>query len=472
MIVTGTAFGQHDLAWLRRHQPSDAGVTVTDVTSVRMPVWACPARGRAICSARCHGCCKSRTKPSRYLTAQRLLELGAIPVLAMRVVRTWVSWAGSCTPPPSTVPDALGYLMWAAGQPFGVKAAGYRAIDSVAPGEGLPPATGRPTFTRSTPPVRGGPGLCGQARQGRLLHRTRRPGGRAGGRRWPTAGDPGDRRRPAGVPGQRAWSATTGASWDGSVPAGPATPSVPASPWPGSPPGWASRGRSSRWTCSASRSGPSAGASRCSTRKEIASGDEIHPSWRCLPGLERSDTDGPEGGHRLGRGTPTKGDERVTATDKPVDADLERLHELGYAQELHRGLSTFSNFAISFSIISILAGGMTSSWLGMVTSGPRVITIGWIVVGFFALLVGMALVSRDLLGLSDGGRPLLLVGEARPPEPGQVGLVHRLFQPARPDRGDRLGRLRPGALHQLLSACSTTATSPPARSSGTSSSSF
>ncbi|HEY0521613.1 MAG TPA: amino acid permease [Ilumatobacteraceae bacterium] len=74
-----------------------------------------------------------------------------------------------------------------------------------------------------------------------------------------------------------------------------------------------------------------------------------------------------------------------------MDEDREHLHEMGYAQELHRGMSTFSNFAISFSIISILAGGMTSFWLGMVTSGPRVITIGWIVVGFFALLVGMAM---------------------------------------------------------------------------------
>jgi hypothetical protein len=54
-------------------------------------------------------------------------------------------------------------------------------------------------------------------------------------------------------------------------------------------------------------------------------------------------------------------------------------------------MSTFSNFAISFSIISILAGGFTSFWLGMVTGGPRVITLGWIIVGFFALLVGMAM---------------------------------------------------------------------------------
>jgi amino acid transporter len=74
-----------------------------------------------------------------------------------------------------------------------------------------------------------------------------------------------------------------------------------------------------------------------------------------------------------------------------MDSDRDQLHEMGYAQELHRGMSTFSNFAISFSIISILAGGMTSFWLGMATSGPRVITIGWVVVGFFALLVGMAM---------------------------------------------------------------------------------
>ena len=67
------------------------------------------------------------------------------------------------------------------------------------------------------------------------------------------------------------------------------------------------------------------------------------------------------------------------------------LNEIGYAQELKRGMGWFSNFAISFSIISILAGGMTSYWLGMVTGGPRVIMLGWIIVGFFALLVGMAM---------------------------------------------------------------------------------
>ncbi len=74
-----------------------------------------------------------------------------------------------------------------------------------------------------------------------------------------------------------------------------------------------------------------------------------------------------------------------------VRSDLDDLHELGYAQELKRGLGWFSNFAISFSIISILAGGLTTYWLGMVTGGPLVITLGWIIVGFFSLLVGMAM---------------------------------------------------------------------------------
>ncbi len=74
-----------------------------------------------------------------------------------------------------------------------------------------------------------------------------------------------------------------------------------------------------------------------------------------------------------------------------TDADRDRLHELGYAQELHRGMGTFSNFAISFSIISVLAGAITTYWLGMLAGGPLVITLGWVIVGFFALCVGASM---------------------------------------------------------------------------------
>jgi amino acid transporter len=74
-----------------------------------------------------------------------------------------------------------------------------------------------------------------------------------------------------------------------------------------------------------------------------------------------------------------------------IDADRDVLHSLGYAQELQRGMGTFSNFAISFSIISILAGGFTGFWIGATFGGPLVITLGWLIVGFFALCVGMAM---------------------------------------------------------------------------------
>jgi len=78
-------------------------------------------------------------------------------------------------------------------------------------------------------------------------------------------------------------------------------------------------------------------------------------------------------------------------------SDTERLHELGYAQELRRGMRTFSNFAVSFTIISILSGCLTLFYFAMNTGGPAVMTIGWLVVGFFVTLValGMAEVASS-----------------------------------------------------------------------------
>ncbi len=72
-------------------------------------------------------------------------------------------------------------------------------------------------------------------------------------------------------------------------------------------------------------------------------------------------------------------------------SDVEALHRMGYAQELRRRMSGFSNFAISFTIISILSGCMTLYYLGMSNGGPVVINIGWPVVGVMVLLVGLAM---------------------------------------------------------------------------------
>jgi amino acid transporter len=74
-----------------------------------------------------------------------------------------------------------------------------------------------------------------------------------------------------------------------------------------------------------------------------------------------------------------------------VAGDEARLAELGYKQELHRRLSGFSNFAVSFSIISILAGCITSYGIAMHNGGPLAITIGWLLVGGLVTLVALAM---------------------------------------------------------------------------------
>ena len=71
--------------------------------------------------------------------------------------------------------------------------------------------------------------------------------------------------------------------------------------------------------------------------------------------------------------------------------DEQRLHELGYAQELRRRMSGFSNFAVSFTIISILSGCLTLYGFGMLTGGPAVIVWGWPFVGVMTLFVGLAM---------------------------------------------------------------------------------
>ena len=80
-----------------------------------------------------------------------------------------------------------------------------------------------------------------------------------------------------------------------------------------------------------------------------------------------------------------------------ASSDTEQLHALGYAQELRRGMKTFSNFAVSFTIISILSGCLTLFAFGMKTGGPAEMVWGWLVVGFFVTLValGMAEVASS-----------------------------------------------------------------------------
>jgi amino acid transporter len=74
-----------------------------------------------------------------------------------------------------------------------------------------------------------------------------------------------------------------------------------------------------------------------------------------------------------------------------MSEDERRLAELGYKQELHRSWSGFSNFAISFSIISILAGCFTNFGAGFNNGGPISISWTWPILGVFILLIGFTM---------------------------------------------------------------------------------
>ncbi|WP_349878490.1 amino acid permease [Micromonospora sp. HUAS YX12] len=77
--------------------------------------------------------------------------------------------------------------------------------------------------------------------------------------------------------------------------------------------------------------------------------------------------------------------------EQPMDDDARRLAELGYKQELRRKWSGFSNFAISFSIISILAGCFTTFGQAWNNGGPVAISWGWPLISLFILIIGFCL---------------------------------------------------------------------------------
>jgi amino acid transporter len=71
--------------------------------------------------------------------------------------------------------------------------------------------------------------------------------------------------------------------------------------------------------------------------------------------------------------------------------DVKQLHSMGYAQELARRMSGFSNFAISFSIICIIAGGITAFQAGFSAAGGASVGLGWPLACGFSLIVAASM---------------------------------------------------------------------------------
>jgi 4-methylaminobutanoate oxidase (formaldehyde-forming) len=152
-IVTGTAFGGHDLGWIRRHLPNDGSVNVSDTTAA----WACfglwgPA-ARAVL-----GALADDPLEFPYMTMRELTVAG-VPVRAFRV--TFVGehgWELYC-------PPEYGPRLWSAlaeeGRPHGVLSGGYRAIDSLRLEKGY--RVWGADITADETPLEAGLGFCVRA---------------------------------------------------------------------------------------------------------------------------------------------------------------------------------------------------------------------------------------------------------------------------------------------------------------------
>jgi amino acid transporter len=82
---------------------------------------------------------------------------------------------------------------------------------------------------------------------------------------------------------------------------------------------------------------------------------------------------------------------RPPTREELIEQDIQELHRLGYAQQLFREMGGFSNFAISFSIISVLTGAVLLYGYGLKFAGPVINTVGWPVVSLFTLCVAASM---------------------------------------------------------------------------------
>ncbi|MDP9272768.1 MAG: FAD-dependent oxidoreductase [Chloroflexota bacterium] len=125
-IVTGTAFGHHDIGWIRHHAPEDGTVTVSDMTSSRACLGLWGPAARTILEQVTTDDVSNDAFP--YLSA-REIAVGHVPVTALRVTYVGeLGWEFYC---PTECGLLLWDTLWEVGRPLGMVAGGYRAIDSL-----------------------------------------------------------------------------------------------------------------------------------------------------------------------------------------------------------------------------------------------------------------------------------------------------------------------------------------------------
>src|SRR2546421_6998483 len=93
----------------------------------------------------------------------------------------------------------------------------------------------------------------------------------------------------------------------------------------------------------------------------------------------------------------------MSTRDQLLEQDARDLARLGYWQQLFREMGGFSNFAISFSIISVLTGAVLLYGYGLKLAGPIVNSVGWPVVSLFTLAVAASMAELASMYPTAGG---------------------------------------------------------------------
>jgi len=97
-----------------------------------------------------------------------------------------------------------------------------------------------------------------------------------------------------------------------------------------------------------------------------------------------------------------------------INDDEAELAKMGYKQTLRRDLTVVQNFGVSFSIISVITGIPSLFLYGLNTGGPAVMSIGWVVVSFFTMIVGLAMAEICSSTPTSGG-PYYWAAKLSPP---------------------------------------------------------
>jgi sarcosine dehydrogenase len=125
-VVTGAAFGAHDMGWIRANSPTDGSVSIRDLTSARAVINLCGPRSRDVLQAVSED--DVSTASFRYAQA-REITVGSAPVLALRI--GYVGELGWELHIPTEYAAHVYDVLREAGEPHGIVDAGYRTIDTM-----------------------------------------------------------------------------------------------------------------------------------------------------------------------------------------------------------------------------------------------------------------------------------------------------------------------------------------------------